>query len=116
MWKHGVPRAKRKLSVYFETAKGCRIAIDISTTLHPLRKEPKSALLMACMPPYPPTVVAIALSQCRKSMMENQITPCYVLEGCKHPMKFSTHQERLKTKTHATENLNVFYPLKVTKL
>ena len=44
-------------------------------------------------------------------MIENQINPCYVLEGCKHPMKFHTHQERLKIKTDATEKWSAVYEM-----
>ena len=111
LWKHGVPGVKKKPPVNFETAKGSKIGIDISTMLCPLCKEPRSALLMTCLLPHPPTDVVDTLAQYHNLMIENEITPCYVLEGCKHPMKLHTHQERMKIKTKAIDKLNAFYEL-----
>ena len=44
-------------------------------------------------------------------MIENQTTPCYVLEGCKNPIKFRAHQKRMKIKADAAEKLNAFYEM-----
>ena len=51
------------------------------------------------------------IARYHKLMIENEITPCYVFEDCKHPMKFHTYQERLKIKTNAMDKLNAFYEL-----
>ena len=111
LWKFGIPDVKSKPPVPFETAKGTKIAIDISTILYPLCKVSKSTLLMTCIPPYPPTDIIDTLAQYHKSIIENKITPCYVLEGYKHPMKYYTHQECLKIRTDAMEKLNNFYEI-----
>ena len=80
LWKYGILGVKRKPPVHFETAKGSKIAMGVSTILHSLCKEPKSALSMAHLSPYPPTDVVDALAQHHNLMIENEITPCCALE------------------------------------
>ena len=80
--------------------------------LHSLCKEPKSALLMACMPPCTPTGNSDALLHCYNLMLKNEITPCWELEGCKYPIKFNTHEEHLKIKIKVTGKLKAFYELR----
>ena len=50
LWDKCLPGVKSKSAVKFDTAKGKRLAVDISAWLHQLCSRANSALLITCVP------------------------------------------------------------------
>ena len=109
LWKECLPGVKSKPALHFKTAQNTRIAIDVSCLLHASICKPKNALLVTCVPPCPPKDVISTLEANHESFVKNGINPCYVFDGCQHPMKAATLAGRDLERKKALCILKSFY-------
>ena len=94
LWGQAMPGVKKKSAVNFDTASNQRIAIDFNCWFYGSCAKPQNALPLNCNPSYPPTELIKTLSTWHQSMLGHNVTPYYVFDGRKHPMKRNTHLDR----------------------
>ena len=76
LWTKCFPGVKAKQKVKFESCKGEKVAVDISSWLHQLCSRAQNAALITCSLLYPPNGVVIeTLSSWHKSLTKHSITP-----------------------------------------
>ena len=107
-WKHCVPNVKNKAPLPFKVAEGTATSVDISFVTCLLFKRPESAVLMSCSLPYPPNDVTDMISSNYKAMLQNNVKPYCVFDGCKHPMKAETNDNRSKLRLDSEDKLKLF--------
>ena len=107
LWTHCLPGVKKKPSIKFNTVKGKTLAIDISGWLHQLCSS-TNALLLTCAPKHPPNDVIATLKLWHQILTKHCIIPCYVFDGCRHPMKSKTNEDRKKESAEANEKSLLF--------
>ena len=108
LWECWIPGVKSNPTVSFDVASGQDIAIDFNCWLHGSCSQPLNALCIVNDPPYPPTDIVKTIELWHAKMLEKNITPYYVFDGRKHPMKLNTHNDRQKMKCEALTDLNLF--------
>ena len=64
---------------------------------------------MCCVPPCAPPDVILSMQNNHNKLIEHGVEPCYVFDGCKHPMKVSAHDERANKRLEARNALDLFY-------
>ena len=93
-----MPGVKTKASKHFKTSQNTRVAIYISCTLHAFIARPNNAFSMYCAPPHHPNDAIESLEAIHNAFNQDSIVLTYIFDGCRHPMKSSTNQDRLYIK------------------
>jgi hypothetical protein len=96
LWQKALSPISKEKSVKFDVAAGKRIGVDISVWLHKTCHKDSTALCMTCEPMYPPESLLLSLKQMHQQLVDAKITPVYVFDGARHPMKSVARAARNK--------------------
>ena len=108
LWECWVPGVQSNHTVSFDAASGQVIVINFNYWLHGLCSQPLNALHIVNDPLYPPTDIIKTIELWHTKMLEKNITPYYIFDGRKHPMKLNTHKDRREIRCKAMTELNLF--------
>jgi 5'-3' exonuclease len=78
---------KARHQVRLSHFKGKRLGIDVSAWIHPLCKRETAAMSMQSIPAYPPTQLIDEIKRRVEILRQEDITPVFVFDGHRHPMK-----------------------------
>lgn len=109
LWPNLLDSIKKKDAVSFSTFKGKTVGIDISVWLHKYCHTDVVAMCMNSVPQYVPTELLAKLQSNHRLLVNEGITPVYVFDGFRHPMKKVARVERDMRKNEAKEWLDEFY-------
>ena len=109
LWGKMIPGVKFKSPVNFSAASSQVVAIDFNCYLHGSCSKPFNTLLMTNDPVCPPNDIIKTIESWNDGMIKNNIVLFYLVDGAKHCMKSTTHENRSNNRKKAKIVLHSFH-------
>lgn len=109
LWKSILSRVKEAPKVKLVSQRGKKVGVDISVWIHQILAYDEVVLHLLSAPAYRPHRLLKELERRHGILVRAGIVPLYVFDGCDHPMKSATREERDSPRAAARQWLADFY-------